>query len=443
MPPVQYGGDEVGAVVLDIGRSSVRAGYAGEDAPKCVFPTTYATVPADAGSQDGPKYIHGIGANLYRPNAVLSNPIIDGIVTDWDALSRTLDHAFKDRMRLQDLSEYPLLVTEPCWNTKENKERMCQLAFEDWKVPAYYAVDKAVMSAFATGKGSAVIVDIGDELTTVTPVYDGFVLRKAVQKQPAAGALLSEVLLSALESQQPPITVRPQYLVKTKEAVPPNEPPKAVLREERLPNPEDASCPTTPSYHKAQLMRVMHEMKESVCEVNAARDWNDEQVAAKGTRSFEFPDGFNTYFGPMRLRTPEVLFNPSLLPQEFTSRTLPSSASSIASHPYSALQPVQKLFTNSLMQIDPDLHPTLYSNVVVTGGGSLVQGFVDRLQIELAASAASMKLKIHAPATPAERSQTSWLGGSILASLGTFHQLWIGRDEWEEVGSSIVHRRMK
>lgn len=107
---------------------------------------------------------------------------------------------------------------------------------------------------FAAGKGSAVIVDVGHELMTVTPVYDGFVLRKgaqgdmsyfvyaqelitslstpstAVQKQPLGGALLSDVLLSTLKQNEPPVSVTPHYLVKTKEAVPPNEPARAVLR---------------------------------------------------------------------------------------------------------------------------------------------------------------------------------------------------------------------
>lgn len=117
-----------------------------------MFPTTFATVPASGSAPgttttDGPTYVHGNGANLYRPHAVLSNPISDGLVTDWAALERTLDHAFRDRMRMNDLQEFPLLVTEPCWNTMDNRERMCQLAFEQWNTPAYYAVDKAVMSA--------------------------------------------------------------------------------------------------------------------------------------------------------------------------------------------------------------------------------------------------------------------------------------------------------
>ncbi|BGP40213.1 Actin-related protein 4 [Rhodotorula kratochvilovae] len=439
-PSVQYGGDEVGAVVLDIGSASIRAGYAGEDAPKCVFPTVYATVPSSDPSQP-PSHVHGNGVHLYRPHATVSNFVTDGIVTDWAAAGRAIDHAFQDRLRIKSLDEFPLLATEASWNTKENKEKMVELAFETWQAPAYYAVDKAVMSAFAAGKGSALIVDIGDELTTVTPVYDGFVLRKAIQKQPTGGALLSEVLLSQLRVQNIPVT--PHYLVKTKEPVDAGQPAKATLREERVPNPADPSAPTTPSYHRLQEMWLMHEMKEAVCEV-VTPQWDDAAATAKPTRPFEFPDGYNTYFGPPRLTTPEILFNPArFLPADFASRPLPPSASTIPSHPFSALQPLARLLQQTLVQVDPDLQATLLANVVVTGGTTLIPGFVDRLQAELGAIAPGTKIKIHAPASAAERVHTSWLGGSILASLGTFHQLWIGKDEYQEIGTSVVHRRAK
>ncbi|TNY18285.1 actin family [Rhodotorula diobovata] len=437
---MQYGGDEVGAVVLDIESGSVRAGYAGEDAPKCVFPTAYATLPASDPAQP-PTHVHGNAIHLYRPHATISNFVHDGIVTDWDAAGRAIDHALRDRLRLKSLDEFPLLATEPSWNTKDNKEKMVELAFETWQTPAYYAVDKAVMSAFAAGKGSALIVDIGDELTTVTPVYDGFVLRKAIQKQPTGGALLSEVLLGQLRAANIPVT--PHYLVKTKEPVEPGQPAKATLRDERQPNPSDPDAPTTPSYHRLQEMRLMHEVKEAVCEVLTPQ-WDDAAAAAKATRPFEFPDGFNTYIGTQRLSTPEILFSPqTFLPPDFTSRPLPPSASTIPSHPYSALQPLSRLIQSTLVQVDPDLQATLLANVVVTGGTTLVPGFVDRLQNELGAVAPGTKVKIHAPASAAERTHTSWLGGSILASLGTFHQLWIGKDEYQEIGTSVVHRRAK
>ncbi|GEM09731.1 actin-related protein Arp4p [Rhodotorula toruloides] len=434
-PSVQYGGDEVGALVLDIGSSTVRAGYAGEDAPKCLFPTAFATIPSSDPSRP-PTYVHGNSVHFYRPHAIVSSFVADGIVTDWNAAGRALEHAFQDRMRVKTLEEFPLMASEPSWNTKENKEKMCELAFETWQTPAFYSVDKAVMSAFAAGKGSALIVDVGEELTTVTPVYDGFVLRKAIQKQPVGGALLSEVLLSTLKSQNLPVT--PHYLVKTKEAVEPNQPANAQLREDRLPNPADPNAPTTPSYHRLEEMRLMHELKDSACEVMTP-SWDDNAVNQKASRAFEFPDGFNTYLGTVRLSTPEIIFNPQrFLPAEFKNRQITPSASTIPSHPFSALQPLAGLIRNTLVQVDPDLQATLLANVVVTGGTTLIPGFIDRLQAELGIVAPGMKIKIHAAASAAERTHSSWLGGSILASLGTFHQLWIGKDEYQEVGNFLL-----
>lgn len=193
---------------------------------------------------------------------------------------------------------------------------------------------------FASGKGSALVLDVGEELTSVVPIYDGFVLRKglsltspldspppthpsppprpatAVQKQPAAGALLSDVVLSTLKSQTGSAPVNPHYLVKSKEAVDASTPAKAILRcvarhllvlrcpahhswrmgpnrKERLPNAEDPRCPTTPSYHRAQEQRVMHEFKETVCEVYNA-PWDDACVLS--LPHFSLPCGSPSYF---------------------------------------------------------------------------------------------------------------------------------------------------
>lgn len=120
--------------------------YAGEDAPKAFFPSAYAAVPNPEAAASA-SYIHGNSAHLYRPRASIHNFVQDGIVADWDAASRAIEHAFAQRLRLDSLEEYPLLTTEASWNSKENKELLCELAFEKWNAPAYYAVDKAVMSA--------------------------------------------------------------------------------------------------------------------------------------------------------------------------------------------------------------------------------------------------------------------------------------------------------
>jgi len=99
------------------------------------------------------------------------------------------------------------------------------------------------------------------------------------------------------------------------------------------------------------------------------------------------------------------------------------------------------LISASINSCDPDLRQVLLSNVVLSGGGSLFSGIADRLHNEL--NRIFPHAKIHAPGNPIERRYAGWLGGSILASLGTFHQLWISKEEWQEHGKSIVGQRCK
>ena len=175
--------------------SAVCCRYAGEDVPKTIIPSSYGYVSA-SDSQPEARYFFGhAGPSVWRPNQQVLNPLHDGIVQDWNAAEILVEHALQDGMRLEKLTENPLLVTEPAWNPKENRERMLELAFEGWDAPAYYSADRSVLSGcvsfhmlpshfakmyirFASGKGTALIIDVGESSTSVIPVYDGFVVRK-------------------------------------------------------------------------------------------------------------------------------------------------------------------------------------------------------------------------------------------------------------------------
>lgn len=74
------------------------------------------------------------------------NPMRDSIVHDWEAAERLIEHSINDGLRLGKLDENPLLTAEASWNSKENRERMTEIAFEGWDTPAYYSVDRAVLS---------------------------------------------------------------------------------------------------------------------------------------------------------------------------------------------------------------------------------------------------------------------------------------------------------
>ncbi|EEB93995.1 hypothetical protein MPER_07275 [Moniliophthora perniciosa FA553] len=144
-------------------------------------------------------------------------------------------------------------------------------------------------------------------------------------------------------------------------------------------------------------------------------------------KQYEFPTGYNTYFfGTERYSVGEQYF--------FHSPALMASNANLPRH-------IPALISDSLRACDPELRQVLMGNVVLSGGGSLFAGFADRLNNELSRS--FPHVKIHAPGNPIERRFGGWLGGSILASLGTFHQLWISNEEWQEHGKGIVGQRCK
>ena len=88
---------------------------------------------------------------------------------------------------------------------------------------------------------------------------------------------------------------------------------------------------------------------------------------------------------------------------------------------------------------DDDIHKDLYANTVMSGGTTFYPGIADRMQKEITALAPStIKIKIIAPP---ERKYSVWIGGSILSSLSTFQQMWISKQEYDECGPSIVHRK--
>ena len=136
-------------------------------------------------------------------------------------------------------------------------------------------------------------------------------------------------------------------------------------------------------------------------------------------KSYELPDGQVITIGNERFRCPEALFQPSFLGMETAG--------------------VHETTYNSIMKCDVDIRKDLYANVVLSGGTTMYAGIADRMSKEITALApASMKVKIIAPP---ERKYSVWIGGSILASLSTFQTMWITKQEYDEAGPQIIHRK--
>ncbi|KAI0002990.1 actin-related protein Arp4p [Russula compacta] len=433
---VQYGGDEVSALVVDIGTSTLRAGYAGDDTPKAIIPSSYGFVPvtrdgdvpmtdADTDAEPAPPrdesklYIGQHGPSVWREDMQVGNPMSEGLITDFKPIPYMIRHALKDVLRCKP-EDHPILVTEPAWNTPANRERMAEIMFEEFQVPAFYIANAGVLNAFAAGKGSALVIDIGHSTASVTPVVDGFVLRKGLVHSALPQLVYAHAkhtLITASHT-HPPIQLYSHQLIANKTAVEAGTTPRFTVREDRF-------SKTTPSLASYYENREVEEWIQSVAGV-LDQGWNEQAASQRPLRHYEFPTGFNTYFGPERFQVGELFFA--------HSRDL------VASNPHLP-RTIPALISQALAACDPDMRQVLMGNVVLAGGGSLFAGFGERLNNELVRN--FPHVKIHAPGNPAERRYGGWLGGSILASLGTFHQLWISKEEWQEHGKPIVAQRCK
>jgi actin len=366
-------------MVIDNGSWMFRAGFAGEEDPRFVFPSVVGHRKSGGGVLGGRHRDTYVGDEACAMAGVLAlaSPVERGVVTNWDDMEAIFHHAFYSELRV-DPAEHPVLLAGVSESPKANRERMAQLMFETFAVPSFSVASVGRLSLYSAGHMTGIFLEVGDGVTQIPAFYDGDLLSDAAVRLDMAGRDLTAWLQRILSERG-----------------------------------------SIPSWVPADL-DIVRDIKERLCYV--ALDFEAELRRAAATTdcnaTYSLPDGSEIVIASERCNCPELLFRPSFNGFCFDG--------------------IDQALFDSIMMCDSDLRHDLYKNIVLSGETTMFRGFRERIEREMVRRAPQgTVIRVIAP----ELKHAAWVGGSMLASMTYFPQWVITGEDYNDYGPGIVHRK--
>lgn len=379
--------DAQDVLVLDNGSGFLKVGFSGEAAPRTVLPTCVATTIVDENKDEenssAPKKSQSFfGEDALRASASLGEdaaltwPVQRGELmsssTSREALESLWEHTFRNIVGVEQ-EDLPVLVADPLplgQGSYASRQWLAEVMFERLKVKSLAIFNTAVLSLFSTGRTRGLVVESGEGLTQAVPVFEGFAIPHAIFKMDTAGQDITSKVSQIMLN--------------------------------------DGLAPT----EYFSNLRVMQALKEKVCSValNYKSAIKGPDLADEESKSFELPDGSIIQVGQqVRHGAPEILFA--------GGDGRPS---------------VQKICMEAIDTCDLDFRQDLIRSLVVAGGTTMLPGLAPRLRAELADLLPADLARSIDVCVDSQRHYAAWIGGSMLASLSTFDQVAVSKQEYEE-----------
>ncbi|XP_006885115.1 PREDICTED: actin-related protein T1-like [Elephantulus edwardii] len=309
------------AVILDNGSGVCKAGFSGEMSPRHIISSVVGHPKLDLSCSRENKKNYFVGEEaLYKYETLhLHYPIERGLVMGWDDMEKLWHYLFECRLGVKP-SEQPLVMTDPAFNSKETREKMAEVVFETFRVPAFQLVNHSVVALYASACITGLVVESGDGITCTVPVFEGYSLPHAINKLQLAGRDLTEYLIRLLL----------------------------------------ASGHTNPCVLNR---RVVTNIKEKLCYVAFEPEKELSVETEQVQKECQLPDGTVIKVEDQLYQVPEVLFAPDLLGIHSPG--------------------LSKMVANSILKCYTDIQTRFYADIVLVGGSTMFPGLEERLLKDL------------------------------------------------------------